>query len=58
MRKVEATLDPESYAQKMDLYRGMSDMTLDLTQFKRVGGNELALMSTSGGIADGSSVCL
>ena len=55
MRKVEATLDPEAYAQKMDLYRGMSDMTLDLTEFKRVGGNELALMSTSGVAPHGSS---
>jgi len=48
MRKVEAQLDPEAYASKMDLYRGMADMELDLPEFKRVGGNELALMSTSG----------
>ena len=32
----------------MKLYRGMADMEMDLEEFKRLGGNELALMSTSG----------
>jgi hypothetical protein len=47
LRKVEATRDQASYASKKVLYRGMSDVEMDLEDFKRVGGNELALMSTT-----------
>ena len=47
LRKVEAKEDPEGYARTKILYRGMADMEMDLREFKRVGGNELALMSTS-----------
>jgi hypothetical protein len=47
LRKVEATRDQVSYASTKILYRGMSDVELDLEDFKRVGGNELALMSTT-----------
>ena len=48
LRKVQAKQDPEAYARNMKLYRGMADMEMDLDEFKRLGGNELALMSTSG----------
>ena len=48
LRKVQAKQDPEAYAMTMKLYRGMADMEMDLEEFKRVGGNELAIMSTSG----------
>jgi hypothetical protein len=47
LRKVEAMTDPAGYASRKYLYRGMSDMRMDLEHFKRLGGNELALMSTS-----------
>ena len=47
LRKVEATRDQQSYASTKILYRGMSDVEMDLEDFKRVGGNELALMSTT-----------
>ena len=47
MRKVEAIEDPERYNQRIDLFRGMADMEVDLEAFKKHGGNELALMSTS-----------
>ena len=40
--------DPEGYARSMCLYRGMKDMKIDIDEFKRVGGVELAPMSTTG----------
>ena len=40
--------DPEGYARSMFLYRGMKDMEMDIDSFKRVGGAELAPMSTTG----------
>jgi len=47
MQKVEAKRDPVAYASKKRLYRGMKDMHMDLAAFQRVGGVEMAPMSTS-----------
>ena len=47
MKKVLAKSDPAAYARKTKLYRGMKDMCIDLAKFKKVGGVELAPMSTS-----------
>ena len=47
LRKVDATRDQASYASMKVLYRGMSDVEMDLEDLKHVGGNELALMSTT-----------
>jgi len=47
MRKNEARQDPEGYNRTLRLWRGMRDRDLDLDKFKREGGTELAVMSTS-----------
>jgi len=47
IRKVEARQNPERYNTEQILWRGMRDVDLDLDQFKRVGGTELAPMSTT-----------
>ena len=47
MRKVEAKQNREGYAQTKILWRGMKDRDLDLDEFKRLGGTELAPMSTT-----------
>ena len=47
MRKVEARQNPEGYTQTKILWRGMKDRDLDLDEFKRLGGTELAPMSTT-----------
>jgi hypothetical protein len=49
MRSLEAQLDPEAYNQTKVLYRGMADVEMDLKEFQRVGGTELAMMSTTEG---------
>jgi len=46
MRRVAAQ-QPERYNQTLRLWRGMRDRDLDLDKFKREGGTELAVMSTS-----------
>jgi len=48
MRSIEAHNNREGYASRVSLYRGMSDIDMDVDKFKREGGNELAFMSTSG----------
>ena len=47
MRRVEAAQNPERYNTEQILWRGMRDVDLDLEEFKRVGGTELAPMSTT-----------
>jgi len=47
MRKVEARQNPERYNQTLHLWRGMRAVDLDLHEFKRLGGTELAPMSTT-----------
>jgi len=47
MRKVEARQNPERYNQTKILWRGMRDRDLDLDEFKRLVGTELAPMSTT-----------
>eukprot|EP00747_Dinoflagellata_sp_TGD_P192645 gnl/TRDRNA2_/TRDRNA2_57751_c0_seq1.p1 gnl/TRDRNA2_/TRDRNA2_57751_c0~~gnl/TRDRNA2_/TRDRNA2_57751_c0_seq1.p1 ORF type:complete len:455 (-),score=84.90 gnl/TRDRNA2_/TRDRNA2_57751_c0_seq1:43-1407(-) len=47
LRKVQAQLDPEGFATKSFFWRGLSNTTMDMEEFKRVGGTELAPMSTS-----------
>ena len=47
MQKVEAKLDPEAYANTKILWRGMKDGRMDIEGFKRIGGVELAPMSTT-----------
>ena len=48
MQKVEVKLNPLAYADTMTVWRRMKDMDMDLEEFKRIGGVELAPMSTSG----------
>ena len=45
--RAQATIDGEEFNKSMWLWRGMKDMTLDLAEFMRVGGTEMAPMSTS-----------
>ena len=47
LRKVAAKIDPEGDARNKYLWRGMKDMKMDMDKFKRVGGTELAPMSTT-----------
>ena len=47
MKQIEAKRDPEAYNSKKILYRGLRDLNIDIEQFKKLGGNELSLMSTS-----------
>ena len=47
MKKVLAKRDPAAYARKTKLFRGMKGMRMDWEKFKRVGGVEMAPMSTS-----------
>ena len=47
LRKVGAKVDPARYNEIVFLWRGMRNMTMDLDEFKRHGGTELAAMSTS-----------
>jgi ankyrin repeat protein len=56
MRSYEAQRDPEAYNQTKILYRGMADVEMDLKEFQRVGGTELAMMSTTEGEID--SLCV
>jgi hypothetical protein len=49
MRSLEAQLDPEEYNQTKVLYRGMTDVQMDLKEFQRVDGTELVMMSTTEG---------
>jgi hypothetical protein len=49
LNTVSAQLDPEAYNQTKVLYRGMADLEMDLEEFQRVGGTELAMMSTTEG---------
>jgi hypothetical protein len=57
MRSYEAQKDPEAYNQTKILYRGMADVEMDLKEFQRVGGTELAMMSTTEGERDSICVC-
>lgn len=47
MRAVAAQLHPEEFTKRVELWRGMSDMKLDMAAFNAHGGAERALMSTS-----------
>jgi hypothetical protein len=47
MQKVEAKLTPEEYTKTKILWRGMKDRSLNIDEFKRIGGVELAPMSTT-----------
>merc|ERR1712019_304157 len=47
LRGVEAKLAPEEFNNKVLLWRGMRGVELDMAQFKKFGGTELAPMSTT-----------
>jgi len=47
LRKVEAFLDKEAYAKTLYLWRGMKDLHMDVAEFQKCGGTELAPMSTT-----------
>ena len=47
LRKVGAKVDPAHYNEIVFLWRGMRNVTMDLDEFMRQGGTELAAMSTS-----------
>jgi hypothetical protein len=47
LRAVQAKLNPEVFASETTLCRGMQKMEMDMVDFQRRGGTELAVMSTS-----------
>jgi hypothetical protein len=47
MQKAEAKLNPEAYAKTKILWRGMKDRSMDIEEFKRIGGVALAPMTTT-----------
>eukprot|EP00932_Pfiesteria_piscicida_P016923 SRR837773.3829.p1 GENE.SRR837773.3829~~SRR837773.3829.p1 ORF type:complete len:207 (-),score=51.63 SRR837773.3829:18-545(-) len=47
LRAVQAKRDPERFAGTTTLWRGMKNLKLDVKEFKRIGGTELAPMSTT-----------
>ena len=47
LRAVGAQIDPEEFTQRIELWRGMQDLSIDQGEFMSMGGTELAPMSTS-----------
>jgi hypothetical protein len=47
LRKVDAKTHPDAYNELVYLWRGMKNMSIDLANFKKHGGTELAPMSTT-----------
>lgn len=47
LRSVQAKRNPEEFAQKAVLWRGLKNLMLNIEEFKKVGGTELAPMSTT-----------
>ena len=47
LRAVGAQLHPQEFTQRIELWRGMQDLSIDQGEFMSMGGTELAPMSTS-----------
>ncbi len=47
LRQVKAKVDAEAFAKQTTLWRGLKDKTLDVENFLKFGGTELAAMSTT-----------